>query len=101
MARFGRRSDPARDFRAVSCNYGPMAALGDWVLRCILLGYGLAGSRPAYISADLGFARLSLHHIGIWHGRVHVLRSEEHTSELQSLMRISYAVICLKKKKIQ
>src|SRR3546814_5238354 len=29
------------------------------------------------------------------HGRV---RSEEHTSELQSLMRISYAVFCLKKK---
>src|SRR3546814_1053483 len=27
-----------------------------------------------------------------------VLRSEEHTSELQSLMRISYAVFCLKKK---
>src|SRR3546814_4233033 len=29
----------------------------------------------------------------------HILRSEEHTSELQSLMRISYAVFCLKKKK--
>src|SRR3546814_6814968 len=29
------------------------------------------------------------------------LRSEEHTSELQSLMRISYAVFCLKKKKQQ
>src|SRR3546814_6281213 len=29
----------------------------------------------------------------------HVSRSEEHTSELQSLMRISYAVFCLKKKK--
>src|SRR3546814_2278551 len=28
-----------------------------------------------------------------------VARSEEHTSELQSLMRISYAVFCLKKKK--
>src|SRR3546814_3436547 len=32
-------------------------------------------------------------HAGIHH------RSEEHTSELQSLMRISYAVFCLKKKK--
>src|SRR3546814_10035089 len=30
---------------------------------------------------------------------VQMLRSEEHTSELQSLMRISYAVFCLKKKK--
>src|SRR3546814_1309345 len=32
-------------------------------------------------------------------GRASKLRSEEHTSELQSLMRISYAVFCLKKKK--
>src|SRR3546814_4497877 len=31
---------------------------------------------------------------------IFILRSEEHTSELQSLMRISYAVFCLKKKKI-
>src|SRR3546814_2935227 len=30
---------------------------------------------------------------------LHLVRSEEHTSELQSLMRISYAVVCLKKKK--
>src|SRR3546814_6472423 len=30
---------------------------------------------------------------------VRIVRSEEHTSELQSLMRISYAVFCLKKKK--
>src|SRR3546814_2012141 len=29
---------------------------------------------------------------------IHASRSEEHTSELQSLMRISYAVFCLKKK---
>src|SRR3546814_2453890 len=32
-------------------------------------------------------------------GKVVRMRSEEHTSELQSLMRISYAVFCLKKKK--
>src|SRR3546814_6529351 len=32
------------------------------------------------------------------HSRMDELRSEEHTSELQSLMRISYAVFCLKKK---
>src|SRR3546814_9544090 len=29
----------------------------------------------------------------------HCARSEEHTSEIQSIMRISYAVLCLKKKK--
>src|SRR3546814_8916178 len=32
-------------------------------------------------------------------GGINGIRSEEHTSELQSLMRISYAVFCLKKKK--
>src|SRR3546814_10523966 len=36
----------------------------------------------------------------VWRG-MRRLRSEEHTSELQSLMRISYAVFCLKKKNIQ
>src|SRR3546814_4936180 len=34
-----------------------------------------------------------------WGSAPAILRSEEHTSELQSLMRISYAVFCLKKKK--
>src|SRR3546814_4172889 len=34
------------------------------------------------------------------HAEREAVRSEEHTSELQSLMRISYAVFCLKKKKI-
>src|SRR3546814_3907217 len=33
--------------------------------------------------------------------RSEAMRSEEHTSELQSLMRISYAVFCLKKKNIK
>src|SRR3546814_6464305 len=33
-----------------------------------------------------------------WFGDHEVVRSEEHTSELQSLMRNSYAVFCLKKK---
>src|SRR3546814_6395605 len=45
----------------------------------------------------------------LWHGSAtntlmslsYLARSEEHTSELQSLMRISYAVFCLKKKKTQ
>src|SRR3546814_6080340 len=36
--------------------------------------------------------------MGGWY-RKEIKRSEEHTSELQSLMRISYAVFCLKKKK--
>src|SRR3546814_10016663 len=36
---------------------------------------------------------------GEWLGPAMIQRSEEHTSELQSLMRISYAVFCLKKTK--
>src|SRR3546814_8292639 len=36
-----------------------------------------------------------------WPRESFTMRSEEHTSELQSLMRISYAVFCLKKKKQQ
>src|SRR3546814_7354515 len=36
---------------------------------------------------------------GLEQARAALDRSEEHTSELQSLMRISYAVFCLKKKK--
>src|SRR3546814_7647099 len=35
---------------------------------------------------------------GVLEGKTIGVRSEEHTSELQSLMRISYAVFCLKKK---
>src|SRR3546814_12271718 len=45
----------------------------------------------------LGRAQL----LAIWRARRHRKRSEEHTSELQSLMRISYAVFCLKKKNNQ
>src|SRR3546814_5946927 len=42
-------------------------------------------------------------HVGHWVLMVEspISRSEEHTSELQSLMRISYAVFCLQKKKIK
>src|SRR3546814_8238281 len=54
---------------------------------------GGAAARHQY--AEIGNAP----RIGIAHGEAD--RSEEHTSELQSLMRISYAVFCLKKKKKQ
>src|SRR3546814_2536263 len=61
-------------------------------------------------NSDTEFGRFGGHlppHIGealaLLRARLHFLpddvRSEEHTSELQSLMRISYAVFCLKKKK--
>src|SRR3546814_6559120 len=51
---------------------------------------GVIGFWPAF-GLGLGISLVA--------GIFYVLRSEEHTSELQSLMRISYAVFCLKKKK--
>src|SRR3546814_10607948 len=54
-------------------------------------------------STGSGQPRYRLHHVGKQGGSAvyAVYRSEEHTSELQSLMRISYAVFCLKKKRQQ
>src|SRR3546814_10537132 len=49
-----------------------------------------AAEAPAYPLLSRGIRAIT--RTAIW------LRSEEHTSELQSLMRISYAVFCLKKK---
>src|SRR3546814_4442164 len=56
------------------------------------------------VARDRGRAGLHQHFQQLATGRKQVqsaarTRSEEHTSELQSLMRISYAVFCLKKKK--
>src|SRR3546814_5339862 len=55
------------------------------------------GSRPPVWFA-LSEARPLAFFAGIWTTWTSVRRSEEHTSELQSLMRISYAVFCLKNK---
>src|SRR3546814_5225135 len=44
-------------------------------------------------------ARIQIQRLGQRLAQKDMRRSEEHTSELQSLMRISYAVFCLKKKK--
>src|SRR3546814_2099609 len=59
-------------------------------------GGALVQGRRARTSYDLSFQPVrKIHHTASRHST----RSEEHTSELQSLMRISYAVFCLKKKK--
>src|SRR3546814_855076 len=66
-----------------------------------LVGWGLVGQDALEVSGTPKIYASSEH------GRRHfcgdcgtgLFRSEEHTSELQSLMRISYAVFCLKKKK--
>src|SRR3546814_5503311 len=58
-----------REFRAILNLYARMVGMGEW------------------------------RDYAIGHDRDSCSRSEEHTSELQSLMRISYAVFCLTKKK--
>src|SRR3546814_5953374 len=65
----------------------------------LLSEVGLSGIHEA--KKYLLGAQIGLHQIaecGTVRTRPSQLRSEEHTSELQSLMRISYAVFCLKKK---
>src|SRR3546814_10297125 len=71
----------ARDFVRAGADAGSVRAFGD---------------EPA----EGGIARVFVAHIADEMRQLvaRVDRSEEHTSELQSLMRISYAVFCLKKK---
>src|SRR3546814_2630486 len=54
-------------------------------------------AEPVNLVAALHDSLMAFEH-QIAKAEVKVVRSEEHTSELQSLMRISYAVVCLKKK---
>src|SRR3546814_3092834 len=55
--------------------------------------------RPTSRQITVEMVRTTLEHAGNGGRDADRTRSEEHTSELQSLMRISYAVFCLKKKK--
>src|SRR3546814_6445713 len=84
------------------------------------LAAGRTATRPPRVPVDCGHFDIRIARDGTWHYRGSPIerkplvtlfssvlrrdesgqyRSEEHTSELQSLMRISYAVFCLKKKK--
>src|SRR3546814_6329018 len=74
----------------------------------ISLGFGAFFAQvvltPLWLQQVAGYTATETGFIVAWLGVFAVLlspvaRSEEHTSELQSLMRISYAVFCLKKKK--
>src|SRR3546814_8171841 len=57
---------------------------------------GRKAHRPARGAPPLAYVAQPLRPLVL----LHVMRSEEHTSELQSLMRISYAVFCLKQNNI-
>src|SRR3546814_7842236 len=56
-------------------------------------------SRRSHASRQPRYASRNVSRLNVQPPSVEEARSEEHTSELQSLMRISYAVFCLKKKK--
>src|SRR3546814_2293704 len=77
--------------------------------RAVLVGVGLAEHlqrlggefclRHLAVTVRVKLREHVASHLAMTHVvAAHYLRSEEHTSELQSLMRISYAVFCLKKK---
>src|SRR3546814_9197651 len=77
--------------------FPPIAAAGSWMhvkllLVAVIFAFYITTGRMLKASAVRG----SLPSGGVlrWYNEI---RSEEHTSELQSLMRISYAVFCLKK----
>src|SRR3546814_3539930 len=76
--RFERRPSP------VLAEHRPMYKIGQVLLILFLASRG---------------GRSSLPRLQLFNWAMKSARSEEHTSELQSLMRISYAVFCLKNKK--
>src|SRR3546814_5209455 len=82
-----------RDLQGVAATV-PGLNLGEQlgVAKISLRGIGLESLQPGAEGS------IAFHVDGVFISRS---RSEEHTSELQSLMRISYAVFCLKKKKKQ
>src|SRR3546814_5775221 len=76
--------------------------LGAAILVCSALAACAAQRQPVEVgtAAQLTPATPSTHDLlKLPEPKGKIVRSEEHTSELQSLMRISYAVFCLKKKK--
>src|SRR3546814_5855025 len=82
--------EPAPVTLAALVDATPMPATIDPELRC-LAGAVYFESRGESLAGQLAVAHVIIN-------RAESGRSEEHTSELQSLMRISYAVFCLKKK---
>src|SRR3546814_5233341 len=113
---------PAATARLLTDRYGTQLLLSvAFGAAAAITGYFVAGFLPALLGADwaLNAAGMIATMAGLFlaaavclsprHGLIARRRppltealpgrSEEHTSELQSLMRISYAVLCLKKKK--
>src|SRR3546814_4699192 len=88
--------------RAVAWESGHLV-FADEPLSSVVERINRYATRPVKVDRDIGKLRISgVFRTGDLDTFVDtVTRSEEHTSELQSLMRISYAVFCLKKKKLR
>src|SRR3546814_10216139 len=103
MARF-TQIDYEREMAFIATRPGPdgqSETLG--VVRAITDPDNIRAEFAVLVRSDFkghGLGEILMHKI-IGYCRQRGTRSEEHTSELQSLMRISYAVFCLKKKKKQ
>src|SRR3546814_5440563 len=82
-------SDPGATLGAVPLFWGTFF-IGAVIAMAVAIPFGLMSA--IYLTQ---YARPSVRR---WMKPILEMRSEEHTSELQSLMRISYAVFCLKKK---
>src|SRR3546814_1177872 len=73
-------------------------------LKAMAMSFAMLTATPTGVAApawqDIGlYVALSMAGFAMLFGTRRASRSEEHTSELQSLMRTSYAVFCLQKKK--
>src|SRR3546814_3697835 len=69
------------------------------LLALVVVERGAERGEILLVALQRALADLRLQRTACAAARPRAARSEEHTSELQSLMRISYAVFCLKKKK--
>src|SRR3546814_3246108 len=107
---FGRRIFGRGEFALPQADIAPLAMLiADFAVhagakethRLVQLDGGIVRQRDRHNSLGeaLAFQRIEQGFVEHPADTIALKRSEEHTSELQSLMRISYAVFCLKKKK--
>src|SRR3546814_6857850 len=79
-------------------NIQPATFIGFPCLSAIISPLRLSHCLSGLLQCFSGAVAASTWRAHSWHNIWRSHRSEEHTSELQSLMRISYAVFCLKKK---
>src|SRR3546814_4787388 len=93
--RRGRGAGAARIFEAVRHR---VIGRADDIERRLKILFGFAGEADDEVARDRDIGAHGTHALD--DAKIAVDRSEEHTSELQSLMRISYAVFCLTKQNI-